>query len=539
MSVPEGRALDWRQVRALVRAFLVMSVRKMPLRTMRGEQKGGGIGPLVFLFAVYALFGALLALMSALKGDVFLASFTVHMMTFFVVGTAAMSEASDVLFSTAENDVLGHRPVGPVTLVVAKALTISAFTLMLATSINLVPTIAFAFVENARPTLPFVHAAGVLLATLFASSSVVCLYGLVARVLGRERLQRVVTWAQIASTIFLAAGFQVVPRLLDARHGLDLAGLLRGSWLVWCVPPCWFAGLDAWLGSTASDPRFAQLALVGFCATGLCAWLGLLRLPRTGSNVANLQEESRPERPPAPARVGDGRGILASLVAPWLRDPVERASFRLAQAYIVRERSVKVRLASGLAFFVVFTAIALLDRDDRSSFLPLMMMWMTAFVPLTVLEALRISSNPAAADLFLYAPIEGGARVFHGVRKAAIACVQAPMLLYLLLVSVWVLRDDAQKLWLALPALIAMPTFSLLPGLTGEYLPLSAAPRTGQRTLQTSLTFLVTIPAVALGGLAFLAQRAGLLWLMVAIELAGMIALHFFLLRIVARRTRT
>jgi hypothetical protein len=541
MSAGEGRAVDWRQVRALVRAFLAMSVRKMPLRTMRGEKKGGGWGPILFLVGLYSLFGLLLAPVLALTKDVFLGTFTVHVMTLFVVGTAAMSEASDVLFNTSENDVLGHKPILPATLVVSKALTIIAFTLLIAGALNLGTTITLCFMEGARPAAPFAHVASVLLSTVFAAASVVCLHGLIARLLGRERLQRVVTWAQVASTIFLAAGFQIVPRLVDTRNGFDLAGLLHHSWFVWFVPPCWFAGFDAWLGSTVSDPHFAWLALVGLAVTAACTWLGLLRLPATGGNAASLQEETRPERAPAPAPVAEvkGGGRIERLLGRWLSDPVERASFGLAKAYILRERAVKVRLASALSFYVVFPVLALLPGRHDSGFLPLMMIWMCALVPLTILEVLRISANPAAADLFLYAPIEGGARLFHGVRKAAIVFVQAPLLVYLTLISFWVLRSEPEHLWLALPALLAMPTLSLLPGLTGEYLPLSAASRTGQRTAQTAITFLVMIPAGLLGFLAYLAQKGGLLWVLLAGELVAMIVLHTLLLKIVARRSRS
>jgi hypothetical protein len=112
------------------------------------------------------------------------------------------------------------------------------------------------------------------------------------------------------------------------------------------------------------------------------------------------------------------------------------------------------------------------------------------------------------------------------------------MLLYLFAVSAYVLHDDPARLWLVLPALCALPTLSLLPGLSGEYLPLSAAARTGQRSVQTLLLFLVMIPAALLGLLAYFAQRQGLLWLMVGIEIVVVALLHTLLLRIVARRSR-
>ncbi|MBK7645022.1 MAG: hypothetical protein IPJ19_18580 [Planctomycetes bacterium] len=537
MSGSAATRIDWRQVRALVRAFVLMSVRKMPMRTLRGERKAGGLGPLVMLFVLYTLFGALMAAMFAVTKDVFLSAFTAHMMTLFVVGTAAMSEASDVLFSTSENDVLGHRPIPPQTLVLAKALTILAFTGMLAGAMNLVPTIVLFFMDDARPLAPLAHIASVALSTIFASAAVVCLYGVVARVLGRERLQRAVTGAQIASTIFLAAGFQVVPRLLDTRNGIDLGALLHDSWTVWLIPPAWFAGIDGWLGSAVSEPRFEQLALVGLGVTLVCAWLGVLRLPTANESVASLQEEAREERPPPRSAVAGRASLVQRMLGPWLRDPVERASFALAHAYLARERGVKVRLASALGFYLVFPVIAIFDHQ-RSSFLPLMMIWMGALLPITVLETLRITTRPEAADLFLYAPIEGGARIFHGVRKAAIVFVQLPILCYTILVACWAMRAAPTQLLLLLPALVAMPLLSLVPGLTGEYLPLSVASRTGQRTLQSMIVFLVMIPAAIFGGLSYFALRAGWFWPLFALEVPLVIAGHVALRGIVARRSR-
>ena len=54
--------------------------------------------------------------------------------------------------------------------------------------------------------------------------------------------------------------------------------------------------------------------------------------------------------------------------------------------------------------------------------------------------------------------------------------------------------------------------------------------------MQFGITFAVMVPAGLLGMLAFWAQKEGLLWLLLAVELAGMIALNAFLRRVVARR---
>lgn len=527
------RKIDWRQVRALSGAFIRMSVRTMPIRTMRGERKGSGVGSIALVLVLFTLFGAVLAAMVPVLKDPFAVSFLLHTMTLILIGTSAMSEASEVLFSSSENDVLLHRPIHPATLVLSKAITIVAFTLLLAGALNLGSTIALAVVSPRHVVAPLAHVASTIASTVFASAAVICLYGLVARLLGRARLQRVVTAAQVGSTLFLAVGFQLIPRLLDAQSGFDVSKLLHSSWFTWLLPPAWFAGFDAWIGAASPEPRMMELALFGLGVTLVCAWLGVLRLPTTGSNAAVLQEETREEV--VHATVDGKRGLVERLVAPWLRDPVERASFSLAKAYLFRDRTVKVRLAAALGMFLVMPLVGALDAR-RASVMPLMFFWMTAMVPITVAESLRISSNPAAADLFLYAPIRRGASIFHGVRKASILFVQVPMALYILAVAAWTTRAEPERLLLVVPALFVFPSVSLIPGLIDSYLPLSIAARTGQRSVQSLMIIGVMIPAGLIGWVAVWAQKAGWLWPMVIAEGVIMSLVYAGLVRLVALR---
>lgn len=534
-AAPAAR-IDWRQVRALVRAFVLMSVRSLPLRTMRGERGGSGLRGLFFIVGIYALLGCGLATLAAVVKDVLVYSFTVHLLTLFVIGSSALNEASEVLFSSSENDVLLHRPIPPATLVLAKGLTIVAFTLMLGGAINLAPTFVMLALDGARPIIPLVHMFSVLVSTIFASAVVLSVYGLVARVLGRERFQRVITVVQIGSTIFLVMGFQIVPRLFANQHGQDFATFVRESKLAWLMPPLWFASLDAWLGARAPTAVYTGLALAGLGVTAVCAWIGVLRLPATGNNVASLGEEPRKEIAQA-ANFTSDTGRIERLLAPWLRHPLERAVFALTKAHLVRERQIKVRLAGALAFYLVFPLLAFFD-DSNQQFLPLMVCWMTTMIPITTLELLRIGSQPAAADLFAYSPIARPEQIFHGVRKASMVFVQAPIVLYVLLVCGFALRADLGKLLTALPALLLIPPMSLVPGVLGEYLPFSVATRTGQRTLQSFLVLLAMLPAGILGVASYFAYQAGYLWILIAVLTPVAIGVHIAMRHVVALRTQ-
>lgn len=527
------RRVDGRQTKALVRAFLVMSVRKMP---MRGGQRGamtGGLRGVWFLLGIYTLLGGALAMLTALLPRVFDAAFTVHFMTLFLVGSSAMSEASEVLFSASENDVLLHRPIHPSTLVLAKGLTIIAFTSLIALSLNLFPTFALLAVDGARPWVPLVHLASVATETVFASAFVVCTYGAVAKLLGRERFQRMVTGAQIASTLFLAFGFQIVPRMLGRFQVFELAN--EPGWM-WALPPTWFAAIDATLASTDAPSLAIWPAAFGVALTVVLSWIAVLRLPVTTHGMAAMAEEKKPVAV-APTRVARAPSFLSKLLDLWMRDPVERASFRLATAYILRERAIKVRLAAALSFYAVLPLISFLNEREND-FMPLMLLWMCSVVPFTVLESLRISSHPAAADVFAVTPVRDPSRIFHGVRKAAMALVQIPLLVYVAAVGAWATRATPERFVLALPPLVALPTFSLLVGVAGPYLPLSIAQRTGQRSLQMFLVFGTMAVAIVLGVITFAAWKVGWFWPTLAGEVVVMAVVHALLVRLIAARVR-
>jgi len=527
--------IDWRQVRALVRAFAVMSFRTLPVRTMRGEKSSGSARGLWIILVLYLFLGLAFAAVALALKEVIVFSFLIHTFTLFVVGSSALNEASEVLFNTSENDILLHRPIGPATLVIAKGLTIILFTLLLGGAINLFPTFAMLRIDDANVFSPLVHVVSVVVSAVFASGAVICLYGVISRVLGRERFQKVITVVQIASTLFLAVGFQIIPRLLDPERGFDLGSFVHSSPFAWAFPSLWFAALDAWLGSHAQESVYAGLALCGLGVTLGCAWLGAVRLPAAGNHVANVSEEARKDIPPA-AQVAGGQGLVERVLAPWLRHPLERASFALAKAHLVRERQVKVRLAAALAYIVMLPILSIVSANGQ--FLALMSFWMTAMVSLTVLELLRIGSQPAAADLFAYSPIAEPERVFHGVRKAAIVFIQLPMFVYVTIIGFIALRATPGLLLSAIPALFVLSPMSLVAGIAGEYVPFSAATRTGERTLRSFIVLIAMIPAGVLGTLSYFAYRYGYLGWVIALTAVLAVVAHVGLSKLVVWRAR-
>ena len=131
-------SIDRQQLKALLKCYWRLSTRGGVARAMG---RGGKPRTLIFVIGMYLVMGLFTGLIAfSPLIDLFTYTLIVHGMTFFVVGMAVTAESGDILFNTNESDVLVHRPIHPRTLLLAKTINLVAFTLILATALNLFPT---------------------------------------------------------------------------------------------------------------------------------------------------------------------------------------------------------------------------------------------------------------------------------------------------------------------------------------------------------------------------------------------------------------
>lgn len=538
--------IDWIQFRALIRAYLQMAGRGATLLRHHGKPT-----TLTVVLVFYAFMGALIGLAGLAHPNVLLYSIGLQTLTLFTVGMSAVIESNDVLFDAQEDEILMHRPISPPTLLAAKACALVGFTSMLAGALNLVPTFTLLMARDSRPWLPLVHILSIALLVIFACSAVVCSYGLILRFFGREKFESLAVVAQVGMTLIFVASVQVIPQILE-RVGPERLDEIAHYILF--SPPAWFAAIDASLGGGERGTTALLAGATGIVATVVVAWIGIGKLsagyahliPVSGDvpsgGDASAASAGAPVAGASPRNAASEdtsvRRWSHPLLSRWMRDPIEWSAFRLGVAYIRRDREVKLRVYSSLSMFVVFVVLSLIDtRRHNGQFMPLMMLVMSGTVPLTVMETMRMSSHFAAAEIFQAAPLESSSALFHGVRKAVVVLVQLPIAVAAMLLVVFVTKPREMGLSLAVPVLIALPTLSLAPGLLGSYVPFSMAPRRGRQSSQNIATVLVTMGlAGALIGLSYLAWKAGFLWILVPIEVVGMILMHVLLLGVIKHR---
>src|SRR5882724_7663404 len=522
-SNPIAATIDRQQLKVLLKCYFRLSMRG---RVTQSMSRGGKPRSLFFVLGMYVFMGLMNSLLLlTIHLDVFTFTVILHSMTFFVVGMALTAESGDILFNVNESDVLVHRPIHPRTLLLAKSLNLIAFALLLAFALNLFPTFFGMYASGAQPWFPLVHLISIILLCVFCAAMVVCTYGLVIKFFDREKFDNFAAWSQVGMSLLFIVGYQVVPRLLRQFEGLTLEPYAR---YLLPLPPAWFAGIDSSVAGTRMVTGARPLAVCGLLVTAALAYIAIGRLaPSYGEGLTRLSE-TRTRAPKRARSRPRSTSIRNPILRWWLRDPVERWSFRLTAVHMRRDRDVKLRLYPSLTVFLLFPMMGLLDRGTHfATVAPLITVWMLGTMPMSALETLRMSSHYAAAEIFAIAPLASAAPVFHGVRKATIYYLLVPAVFIATILIVYLAPGGIQGLLLALPGVLAIPVVSLMPGLLEEYLPLSRpAARGEQSSRNMTLMFLTMFAMAGVLAVAYLSWTFEVIWYVLPIELIVVAALY-------------
>ncbi len=506
-----------RQLRALLQAYFRMSLRGRAVRTFY-RRRGSRLRGAMALVALYGAIGGLAGYGATGSHDPFSFALVVHSISFVMLGMSLAAESGDLLFNVTEHDVIAHLPLAPRTLLLAKAGSLLAFALLLTFALNLAPMFLGLRLPGLPAAFPLIHLAAAVLLATFATAVVVCTQGLVAGVVGRQRFGGVAAWSQAGLSAAFLGLSQVLAHLIELPRFRPEAGYSL------VFPPAWFAALDL-LGSTAYTPRILALALLAASVTLALAGIAVVRLAPAYAGALALLGDA-PALPPArPRSAAVAQRAPGRFLGWWLRDPAERAAFQLAAVYMRRDRETKTRLYPSLGFFLLIPIAQLFSRATYSLTAgALVSVLLLGMLPSIALEALRTSSHHAATEVFAAAPLASAAPLFHGTRKAAVFYLLLPGIAIALL---WMCATDAHTVPIAVPSLLALPIFSLLPAALRDYVPLSEPPTAGrQSTANVFIGMGITLAGAVTLGVSWAVWSVGYLPHLIAAEIVLLALVH-------------
>ena len=483
---------------------------------------------------IYAGVGILPA-MFARNADTFVFASALHGFTFMFASLTLASSAGTMLFMKEEAEILLHRPVTPQQMLRAKCAVLAGFALMLALALNLAGFVAGLGCKGATWRFIPAHLFSTTLLMLFSAASIVLVYNVCLKWFGRERFDNLLASVQSLLTIVMILSGQIMPRMLQLdtfKHLENVSG-----WLL-ALPPMWFGALDALIGGTTLNPASLWLpAALAILVTAVTSWLALEKLGNAyGQGLMNLNESEGTTKGSSKPR---GRWLAAMVKLPplswWLRDPVERESFKLTSPYLAPDREVKMRLYPGVAPLLIMPLVMLFSGGTGKGGAEAAIMmqgFATCFLGMVSMQAmlfLGCSEHWRASAFFHVAPLPHWTPLFHGSRKAVLACLSFPVLIVQTALLCGIQRSFT-PLALSLPALFFLPAFSLVTGLLGQWLPLSKPSEDVKNTAAGCLMMAGAMVAAGIvGGLASWMWHLGHFGLYLAIEAVLMLAASFLM----------
>lgn len=520
---PEKPPLPVRK--ALRRLYLTLFLRG---RSSRGLQKAKAPTSIGTKLALSLFFYAMMGLMALffLRHTVHVMSVYLHAMTQVLLGLFVAASAGEILFNNEEGDILLHRPIKPGVLLWAKIGVLVEVCLWLAGAFNLAGLVGGVFTRDGSWLFPVVHVFSTTLSALFCAGSVVLIYQLCLRWFGREKLDGLMTTTQVLVVIVAMAGSQILPRMM-AKMGDKMAEAAT-SWWVALLPPAWFAAMDDAVAGSGSAGSW-MLAGAGVAITATVLWLAFGKLAATYEAGLQTLSESKPAKP---KNRSGRRGLERLMHFPpmrwWLRDPMERASFLLCGAYLLRDRDVKLRVYPGIAPMLVLPVVFMMggtrgDDGPGNDFGLGVAGAYLGIVPILGVSMLQYSQQWQASDLFRATPLAGPGPLCHGARRAVLFFLSLPVVV-IAMVLMGLISGSLIPLTMLLPGLLLMPVCSMIPCLRGGGVPLSLPTEEAKSAGRGMTMFGAMFGAMAVSGLAVLAKLAGWFWPFVGVELLLVLA---------------
>jgi hypothetical protein len=509
---------------ALRRLFLTLFLRGRGARGLNQKSAPKSVrDKLALTLVFYAAFGCLA--FSMMQQRVFALAIYLHAMTFAFLGMFVASSAGEVLFNKEEADILLHRPIDPKTMLWSKIRVLVEISLWIAGAFNLAGFFAGLGSPDGGWRFPIAHAISTTFEALFCTGCIVLLYQLCLRWFGRERLDGMMTMAQILVSVGAVLTAQILPRVIF-RLGHVLTAS-ESNWWIGLLPPAWFAGFDDAVAGSAAPISwvFGAIAIIVTCAV---LWLAFGRLAQNYESGLQAITETVQKQSKGSRRWID-RLVTMPPLSWWLREPVSRAAFLLTAAYLIRDRDVKLRVYPGIAPIMILPFIFLFQKGNgMGDFGVAFAGAYLGLTPLLALSMLKYSQQWQASDIFRSAPVLGPAEICHGARRAILCFLVFPMLVAIGSVII-LLHGFSSQLLLFLPGVIALPVYALVPGLIGKAIPLSSPIEEGKSAGRGLAMILVMFISMALSGIAVFLFSQGYFWPFLAVETTVVIVVYIIM----------
>ncbi|WP_284140595.1 hypothetical protein [Virgibacillus sp. LDC-1] len=350
---PIFRALniDYPLMRKMVAMKLLMDQRRVPsiLSQNMGKPKKAGNQFLKSLF-IYVFYGlALVPFLFLGENYMFQISIMFGIMMFILM-TTMISDFSSVLLDVRDKTILHTKPVSSRTISAAKLVHITIYLATITGAFILIPSAVMIAVQGIAYFLLFL--AEVMLLILFILALTALTYIFILRFFSGEKLKDIINYVQIALSLGIVIGYQIVARVFDV---VDLTFTYEFSWWHAFIPPMWFGAPFEMLFNQQYTSVIIIFSLLAVAAPVLSIYVYYRLMPSFERNLQKLlEEETKNKRK---------KRLLSTFWEKLVcRSREERFFYRFSTLMLSRERDLKLKVYPTLGLAVIFPFVFLFNQ---------------------------------------------------------------------------------------------------------------------------------------------------------------------------------
>lgn len=423
----ERFGIDYPIMRRILQVKLTLDGRRTPTAMINSSKKKKEEENSLFKSLwFYILLGIILIPLVIAGGNYLFQMSLVFGIVMFMMTITLISDFSSVLLDLKDKDIILSKPIDGKTLSVAKTIHIMIYMFYITIAFT-GPSLMAGLIRQGFLffVIFFIQ---IFLMDLFIVVITALLYLLILKFFDGEKLKDIINYFQIALTIVITIGYQLVGRLFNINDLLNVEYILK-FWH-YIIPPIWFGGPFELILKGNQDFHVIIFSALSIIIPIISMVIYNKFTPTFEYNLQKLNDNSGSSK-----SKGNGFNRLLSKIVCSTKE--EATFFKFARNMIKKERNFKLRVYPSLGFSLIFPFIILLtglkelglDRIIYSK--AYFSIYFIGLIVPNIINTIGFSGNYKGAWVYKTAPLNGTKAIFKGTIKASFINLILPSYIFI------------------------------------------------------------------------------------------------------------
>ncbi|MGG5461085.1 ABC transporter permease [Clostridium sp. B9] len=523
----EKFGVNYEMMRLILKTKLLMDTRRAPAimtNSTKNQDKTDKFGGQQLLYGVMGVFIAIFVL---IKFNIMIQMTMYFGMIMFFIGMCFIVDFASVLLDVKDKNILGITGVDAKTINAAKLTNVIIYM----TTVTLYLGGPGALVSFRYGILfGIVFIIELILINLFMVLLTCFIYYLVLKFFDGEKLKDIINIIQIALTIVITIGYQLIGRVFDFVETTDKVFSVTSLWQ-WFIPSLWFAAPLEIIESGQINQSLIILTILAIVVPLVSIGIYFMIANNFENYIQKLNNNSYrgKDRTPLFFRV-------SNLIC---RSNTEKSFFNFTMGIIKSERNFKLRTYPNLAMGLIFPFIFLINTvDDYSSFHAWRVgmatsndyytMYLSIFILAPTIMYIKYSDQYKAAWIYKATPIADLSDVFKGVYKAVFYKMIFPVFIFVAILYTWIFGVRV------IPNLIGIFLVAIFLSLIAlkamdKHLPFTVSFKDAEKMDDLGITIVIGILSGVLGGIQYFVTKLNFgIYIFIGIIMVGIALMWHF-----------